>query len=647
MIPAPKQTCDSNCDKEFTIFRSTHFLICGPKVRSLPVPIVISKTTGIDTTADKIIIAFMATLLQILSETVSAIFEMCGYDPAYGKVTVSNRPDLAQFQCNGALPVGKSIGVNPRVVAEKVASELSSNPMFKCVTTAGPGFLNLTLDDGYLAGHVATMEPERFGVDPVKKPKTIIIDYGGANVAKPLHVGHLRSAIIGEALKRIAKFVGHKVVGDVHLGDWGLQMGTVISEIARRKPTLRYFEAGYTGPFPKDSPVTPEDLEEIYPTASAKCKEDNAALEEARRATLELQIGNPGYRALWQHIHDVSVADLRKDYAKLNIEFDLWLGESDTQDDWPDLVKLLLDKGLAQRSEGALIIHVDDPDEKKELAPLLLTKSNGAALYGTTDLATIVARMEEYRPDKILYVVDQRQSDHFLQVFRAAVIAGIAPLQDVELEHLGFGTMNGSDGKPFKTREGGVMKLKDLIQLIQDKALERMADAEVARNYKSDERQAIARAVGVAALKYGDLMNQPSKNYVFDLNRFASFEGKTGPYILYTAVRIKSILRKADAEGLKNGPLIAPQSDTERSLMLRIAALPDQVISAHQQNAPQYLCDYVYELASDFSAFYRDHHILSEENRERQASWITLSTRALNIIELIAELLAFDIPESM
>lgn len=589
----------------------------------------------------------MVSLRDALTNMVSECFQACGYDRRYGVVTVSKRPDLGHYQCNGPLTAAKEYKTNPREIATAVVDRLKDASEFKDVSIAGPGFINFIIDDAYLADHVAGMAGERLGVPKIETPLSIIIDYGGANIAKPLHVGHLRAGIIGEALKRIARFIGHKVIGDVHLGDWGLQMGMVIGEIQRRLPDLPYFAESHAGPYPESAPVAPSKLDEIYPAASALCREDDEALEGARRITRELQEGRRGYRELWQKIHDVSVADLRDDYEKLNIEFDLWLGESDTQPRISSLIERLSNEGIAEYSQGALVIWVDLPDDKKELPPLLLLKSDGAALYGTTDLATIDQRMSDHNPDLILYIVDKRQSDHFQQVFRAARKADIAPESKTALEHVGFGTMNGSDGKPFKTRSGGVMKLKDLIEMLVSKALDRMEEAAVAQDYTAAQKDEIARVVGVAALKYGDLMNQPAKDYVFDLDKFASFEGKTGPYLLYTAVRIKSILRNVADGKLQAGPLIPPASDVERNLLLKIAAFPDQLTAAFSQRGPHLLCDYIYDLASGFSSFYRDHHILRESDSARQSSWITLAGLSLQAIELVTHLLGIELPERM
>lgn len=593
----------------------------------------------------------MARLIEDLATTVSDAFEAAGFDRSHGAVSASNRPDLGQFQCAGALAAAKAAGANPRDIATTVAGRLEDDAMIVSATVAGPGFINIVLDDDFLAGRVGEVS-ERLpdaAADSTADGggQTIVIDYGGANIAKPLHVGHLRAAIIGEALKRLGRALGHTVIGDVHLGDWGLQMGMVISEIARRQPGLPYFDERHEGAYPADSPVGAADLEEVYPAAAARCRENEADLAEAREITRKLQEGHRGYRALWQHIHDVSVADLREDYRKLDIDFDLWLGESDTASRIPALVARLSSAGHAVRSEGALVMFVNEPEDRKELPPLILEKSDGAALYGTTDLATIEQRMEEIEPDLILYVVDKRQSDHFVQVFRAARLAGIAPADTVALEHLGFGTMNGPDRRPFKTREGGVMKLKDLIAMLEAKALERMSEVEVARAYDEQERREIARMVGVAALKFGDLANQPATDYILDLDRFASFEGKTGPYLLYAAVRIKSILRKAAERGLGAGSLLPAQSDAERSVMLTLAQLPDRLARAFDQRAPNQLCDYAYELASQFSAFYRDHHILNETDAARRASWLGLADATLRALELVVHTLGFEIPERM
>ncbi|MEE8399218.1 MAG: arginine--tRNA ligase, partial [Desulfobacterales bacterium] len=542
----------------------------------------------------------------------------------------------------------KQYKMNPRQIAAPVIEALKEHAdVFQEIALEGPGFINLTLTDQRLSETVDAMASDaRLGCGGVAKPEKIIIDYGGANIAKPLHVGHLRSAIIGESTKRIARFLGHDVIGDVHLGDWGLQMGMVISEIERRQPDLPYFDADFDGSYPVESPVTIADLEEIYPEVSDQAKKDPEIMEVAKRITYELQQGRRGYRALWKHMYDISVADLKEDYDNLGIDFDLWLGESDTQDRIPGLIERLKSEGWAYISDGALVVDVAEPGDKKEIPPIMLVKSDGSVLYGTTDLATLDQRVKDIGPDLILYMTDGRQSDHFSQVFRSAYKTGIVP-PSIRLEHIGFGTMNGKDGKPFKTREGGVMKLKDLIRMVTDKALELMAASDVAKDYDDRERLKIAHIVGVATLKFADLMNHHTKNYIFDLDRFASFEGYTGPYLLYTAVRIKSILRVASDKGLVPGPILPPTSSVERKLLLMIAQLPDMVDRAFENRAPNYLCEYAYNIASPFNNFYHEHHIMREENQELQASWLGLSTVVLSVLERVLNMLGIEIPQRM
>lgn len=589
----------------------------------------------------------MPSLTERLTEITSDAFAECGYDRRYGEVHVSDRPDLGQFQCNGALAAAKAHKANPREIAQQVADLLTANDALGAVSIAGPGFINLTLAGTFLTNWVqAATTDDRLGVDKISAPQKVVIDYGGPNVAKPMHVGHLRAAIIGESVKRIARFLGHDVVGDVHLGDWGLQMGMLISEMARRQPDLPYFNPEFTGPYPEESPVTIGDLEEMYPTASAKAQEDPSVMDAARAATFALQQGRPGYRALWRHFHDVSIAEMKADYATLNVEFDLWLGESDTQDRIARLIDRLRHGGFAYKSEGALVMDVAEPGDKKEIPPLMLLKSDGAVLYGTTDLATIDQRVRDLNAELVVYVVDSRQGDHFQQVFRAAHRSGIAP-ESVRLEHAGFGTMNGTDGRPFRTRAGDVMKLKDLMQLVTDKATERMTEAEVAKDYDADERAAIARMVGMATLKYADLMNHRTRDYVFDLDRFSSFEGRTGPYLLYTAIRTKSILRKAAARGLGSGGLLPPASDMERNVMLKIVELSDVLCRAWDGRAPNHLCEFGYNLATTFNRFYHEHHILSERDAARQASWLALSACCVRVLELTLDLLGIEVPERM
>ncbi len=589
----------------------------------------------------------MASLRARLTAIVSDAFEDAGYDRAYGEVRSSDRPDLGQFQCNGALAAARPHGTAPREIAGQVVERLDSDPRLRDVSVAGPGFINLTVTDRRLAGHLGDVAgDDRLGAGPHERVRKVVVDYGGPNVAKPMHVGHLRAAIIGESVKRLGRFVGHEVVGDVHLGDWGLQMGLLIAELRLRRPELPYFDPDSTGPYPEESPVSLDELERLYPAANERAETDPEFAEAARRATFELQQGRPGYRALWRHFVDTSVSELRRDYARLGVEFDLWMGESDVQDRIPALLERLETDGLAYESEGALVMDVSEPDDAKELPPLMLRKSDGAVLYGTTDLATIEQRVEELGAEVIIYVVDNRQAHHFTQVFRGARRAGIAP-PEIELEHAGFGTMNGPDGKPFRTREGGVMRLKDLVALVTEKARQRMAELEMARDYPDEERESIARTVGTATLKYADLMNHRAKDYVFDLDRFSAFEGRTGPYLLYSAVRTRSILRKAAEQGLESGDPLPPVSDLERDLMLKLAEFPDRVNLAFEGRAPNHLCEYGFDLANAFNRFYHEHHILGEPDRERQASWLAVAETFVRTLELALDLLGIEVPERM
>ena len=592
----------------------------------------------------------MKPLTDRLTEWVGDAFEGAGYARHYGQVVRSNRPDLGDFQCNGALPAAREYGENPRQIAQEVVKSLTQatgDGEFAEASLAGPGFINLRLSDAFLARHVQQMaRDERLGAPMKAQPQHVILDYGGANVAKPMHVGHLRSSIIGDSLKRLFTFYGDRVTGDIHMGDWGLQMGMLITEVERRFPELSYFDPDFDGPYPEESPVTMSDLQEFYPHASARAKSDEKAMEAARQATKELQEGRPGYRALWQHFVDVSIESLRRDFEALNVHFDLWLGESHADPYIEPMIERLKKDGYAVESEGALIAPIDKPDDKVEMPPLMLLKSDGAVLYGTTDLATLAMRMAELDPDIILYVVDARQSLHFEQVFRAARKSKIVP-EDVGLEHLAFGTMNDAHGKPFKTREGGVMSLNVLIEMIHDKAFSRLEEVDAAQEYGEAEREEIARLVGLAALKFADLVNHRAKDYVFDLERFSSFEGRTGPYLLYTAVRTKSILRRAEEAGLEEGPFLPPAGEEERELVLKLTELPDVVAYAYETRAPNHLADYVYNLAITFNRFYREYHILSEQDAAQQGSWLALSIYSLRQIELVLSLLGIEVPERM
>ena len=586
----------------------------------------------------------MSSLSGALTDVVARVFSDLGLPAEYGRVTVSNRPDLGQFQCNGALAAAKAAKQNPRAIAEQVMAKLQALPQLRDISLAGPGFINLSLADGALAEHVNKMAgDERLAVTR-KKPEMVVLDYGGANIAKAMHVGHLRAAIIGDSLRRIFGFAGDQTVGDVHMGDWGLQMGMLISELEIRRPDLPYFDPKFKGPYPNHSPVTVEELEEIYPTASAACKANSERMERARVATAELQQGRPGYRALWQHFFDVSVDVLKRDYGALGVHFDLWKGEAHVDPLIAPMVDKMKAMGLAQEDQGALIIPVAREDDKKEIPPLILVKRDGAAMYSTTDLATIVDRVHEQNPDLILYVVDQRQHLHFEQVFRAAIMAGING--KAHMEHLGFGTMNGPDGKPFKTRAGGVMKLQDLIAMMSGAAMARLNEQGLATDYEPAERQAIARRVGLAALKFADLSNHPVANYVFDLDRFVRFEGKTGPYLQYAAVRIKSILRKAEAQGEKPGKILPPEPG-ERDLLLALGALPDAIAAAYEERGPNKIADYAFGLAQTFSSYYNQFHILSEQDKALLQSRLALCAVTLRTLELSLSLLGIEVPERM
>jgi arginyl-tRNA synthetase len=587
----------------------------------------------------------MTGLASELSAIAKAAFAAEGLSESFGDVQASDRPDLAQFQCNGALAAAKQAKTNPRAIAEKIAAQLKTDPLFAKVEIAGPGFINLDVTDAALAERAGTMAKDaRLGAPETGKGKTAVIDFGGANVAKPMHVGHLRSSVIGDSLQRLFRANGWHVVSDVHLGDWGLQMGQLISEIGHRGIAPLYFDEAYKGPYPEQSPVTMEDLEEIYPAASAACKADPARLDEARKATAELQAGRPGYRALWEHFFAVSKFGLEREWGSLGIHFDLWNGEASVEPQIAPMIEDLKARHITQESEGALVIPVAEEGDKKEMPPLILVKSDGAVLYGTTDLATIVDRVKAQDPDLILYVVDQRQHLHFEQVFRAARKAHING--KAVLEHAGFGTMNGTDGKPFKTRAGGVMKLYDLIATMTAEADKRLAEQGLANDYPEAEHRDIAKKVGIAALKFADLSNFRLTDYIFDLDRFVRFEGKTGPYLQYAAVRIQSILRKAKEEGFASSPPVV-RSPEERALVLQLLSLPDKMQAAETNRAPNILCEYAFELAQKFSRFYSEHHIMSEADAELRAARLGLCDVTLATLAKVLDLLGIEIPARM
>ena len=582
----------------------------------------------------------MEKILDIISGKMQQAFASAGYDAAYGRVTVSNRPDLCEYQCNGALAAAKAYKCAPIQIAQAVAEKLNAED-FSMIDAVMPGFINLKLSDGFLQNYLENMRtaPD-FGVDKIGQGKTVVVDYGGANVAKPLHIGHLRPAIIGEALKRLYRFMGYNTIGDIHLGDWGLQMGLIIAELQERQPELCYFDEGYTGEYPKESPFTLSELEEIYPTASAK-KTDPVFAEKAHTATYELQHGRRGYRAIWDHIMGISLPDLHRIYDILDVHYEKWLGESDADPYIPAMVADMKEKGHAVQSEGAWVIPVAEETDKKEVPPCILIKSDGSAIYATTDLATMVQRMQDWAPDKMLYVTDKRQALHFEQVFRAARKCGIVK-PETELEHVGHGTMNGADGKPFKTRDGGVLRLE---QLIADMTAFVRSKVEENQIVDADQVEATTAKIALAALKYGDLSNQPTKDYNFDLERFAAFEGNTGPYILYTIVRIKSILARYGQ--WENLPIQVPANPYAKDLMLAITKLGPTLEQALKTSSPNQICAYIYELAGCVNKFYHETRILTEEDKTLQAGYISLIALAKNVLETCIHLLGFSAPEKM
>lgn len=593
----------------------------------------------------------MQKILDLISEEVQKAFEAAGYDAQLGRVTISNRPDLCEYQCNGAMAGAKKYHKAPLMIAQDVAEKLGGSEVLSEVNAAAPGFLNMKVKEEFVRDYLREMrKSEKFGLETPGKRKKIIIDYGGPNVAKPLHVGHLRSAIIGESIKRICRYAGHDIIGDIHLGDWGLQMGLIITELQKRQPGLIYFDDSYAGEYPEEAPFTISELEEIYPTASAKSKEDEMYKADAMEATYKLQSGVRGYRALWNHIINVSVTDLKKNYENLNVEFDLWKGESDVHDIIPGMVEAMKKDGYAYESDGALVVDVKEETDTKEVPPCMILKSDGASLYNTTDLATIMDRMEQYHPDKLIYLTDKRQELYFEQVFRCARKTGLVDA-DTELVHIGFGTMNGKDGKPFKTREGGVMRLENLLREINEEMIRKIRENAETKGYEVDEKEAeeTAKVVGLAAIKYGDLSNQASKDYIFDMDRFTSFEGDTGPYILYTIVRIKSILSKYAEQGgvLTDIVIENAVNDSEKSLMLEVAKFNAMMEGACEEIAPHRVCAYIYDLANAFNHFYHETKILTEEDMRKKSGWIALLTLTRDILETCIDLLGFSAPERM
>lgn len=588
----------------------------------------------------------MKTIIELISNEVMTAFKEAGYDENMGKVTLSNRPDLCEYQCNGAMAGAKVYHKAPIMIANDVVAKLADSKVLEMAEAVNPGFINLKVSGAYMAQYLEEMRnSEKMGVEEAKNPQTMILDYGGPNVAKPLHVGHLRSAIIGESIKRMGRYLGHKIIGDVHLGDWGLQMGLIITELQERKPELVYFDDAYTGEYPKEAPFTISELEEIYPTASGRSKEDPAYKEKAMEATKKLQNGVRGYRALWDHIISVSVSDLKKNYNNLNVQFDLWNGESTVHDIIPGMVDYMKKEGYAHESDGALVVDVKEETDTKEIPPCMILKSDGASLYNTTDLATLMMRRKEIDPDQVIYVVDKRQALYFEQVFRCARKTKIVR-DDLDLVFLGFGTVNGKDGHAFKTREGGVMRLENLISQINEKMFEKITE-----NHEVEEQEArqTAKTVALAAIKYGDLSNQASKDYIFDIDRFTSFEGDTGPYILYTIVRIKSILNKYEQAGgsLEETSIKVPVNKDEKDLMMVIGRFPAMVRNAYEELAPHKICAYIYEMANAFNHFYHETKILTEEDADKKAGYIALLKLTKEILETCIDLLGFDAPERM
>lgn len=589
----------------------------------------------------------MKKILDSITEKVSEAFVACGYEDKYGRVSISNRPDLCEYQCNGAMAAAKVYKKAPIVIANEVTEKLSKDSIFEQITAVMPGFINIKISTDFLSDRMNQMAgEERLGCELSREPKTIMVDYGGANVAKPLHVGHLRSAIIGESVKRILRFFGNQVIGDVHLGDWGMPMGLVIEGLRERKPDLPYFDEGFEGEYPEEAAFTISELEEIYPAASARSKEDEEFKERAHVATLKLQNKEPAYYELWKHILQVSKTDLKKNYDNLNVQFDLWKGESDAQPYMADMVQDLIDRKIAYESQGAIVIDVAEEGDLKEIPPCLIQKSDGAALYATSDLATLVEREKLYHPDRYIYFTDKRQEMYFTQIFRAAKKAGIVK-EDCDTRFIGFGTMNGKDGKPFKTRDGGVMRLETLVKEINDAVYNRIMEN---RTVSEEEAERTASIVGLAALKYGDLSNQASKDYIFDIDRFTSFEGNTGPYILYTIVRIKSILAKYAELGKdenKADVIYPAENESEKLLMLALANLQEVLEAAYRDIAPHKICQYIYELADKFNGFYHETKIIAEEDEMRQAGYIALLQLTKRTLETCIELLGFEAPDRM
>lgn len=589
----------------------------------------------------------MVSLAGELTAAAGAAFEAMGLEARFGEVRRSDKPELADFQCNGAMAAAKAAGRNPREIAGEIAAALKAHPSVLSAEVAGPGFINLRVSDAALSARAEGVRGDAMaGAEKASDPQVTVIDFGGANVAKPMHVGHLRSAVIGDTLQRLLRFLGDEVTSDVHLGDWGLQMGHLVTELQDEQPGLIYFDAAYTGPYPAEPPVTIDDLGRLYPQASAKAKADEARNERSQKAVAELQAGRPGYRALLRHFIDVSVEALKADYGFLNVSFDLWKGESDVDALIPGLVERFKEAGLAELSDGAWIVPVARESDKKEMPPVMLVNSRGGTGYHTTDLATILDRMDTLKPtpERMLYVVDQRQALHFEQVFRAADMLGL--IGEDRLEHIGFGTVNGADGKPFKTREGGVLRLADLQAMAMEEAEKKLSAANLPADMGAEERFDVAKKVAVAALRFSDLMNTRTTNYVFDLDRFTSFEGKTGPYLMYAAVRVKSVLRKAAEAGHAPGK-VAVSEEAERALVLQLDGFGAALLGAREKRMPHILCEHLYNLAQAFSSFYAALPIAAEAGADKRTSRLALADAVRHQLETGLDLLGIEVPARM
>lgn len=589
----------------------------------------------------------MQTLTKILTDKTAAAFESCGYSAELGAVTVSDRPDLCQFQCNGAFGGAKLYRKAPRMIATEVAEKLAADPAVAKAEAVGAGFINIDLTDEYILSYVSDMLADKdLGVPQAEKPETIVLDYGGPNVAKPLHIGHLRSAVIGEALKRLVRATGRTAIGDVHLGDWGLQMGLVMAELEERHPGWECFKEGFDAANAGELPLTADELNEVYPFASKKSKETGADGEptpaaeafkaKAKDLTVRMQKGEPLYRYLGREITRKSVPDIKKNYDNLNVDFDYWYGESDSSKFEDELYGILDGKGLLYESEGAMVADVSEEDDKITVPPIIIKKSDGSSIYATTDLATILQREKEWHPDEIWYVVDNRQSLHFTQVFRCAKKAGIVP-ESTKLEHLGFGTMNGSDNKPYKTRDGGVMRLEMLYGMVYDYA---KGIVDKSTHSAEEDKADIARRVAVAAIKFGDLINHRAKDYIFDLDKFMAAEGKTGSFLLYTVARINSILNQNGApESFDSKGIYA---ESERAVLLKLALSGEAYAMAFREKAPNMICEDAYKLADCFAKFYHDCHIAKEQDADKKKAWINVCMAVKTILEKQLDVLGIE-----